>query len=560
MEDSDNEENETDKKPVQVNEKPREAPAGLQLSINVDPEKMECISISGERKKLDDTLENQNCRLQWKQGQKHVLVVYRGKSQDWQDKCIETINKYMESFNSCPIEIDGKYAEGIVARLPAIREEMKHRKVVIMAEQKCLRMTCEALETHKCKEEIKKDVQEIAEEEEKKTYKSTTIPKIPEENIALLKKINIFDKLKSKSKNLNVVIDEENGSIRLEGPPDQFKEASVALRKQMHEIASRSVSVTSNALKILSSEDGLNLVKREMKRNDLDAVFVFDTDTNEASVVGKSSAEADKAAHMIENMVLEQKIKVEKQSLPLLKSPGWKALSENVPKRFEVFIRRNEYGDTWVTGFKQDVCLAVEEFQTFLDANTVRRETFTTDKLILRYLNNYRKHDLSSVESSLKQFSVKVTAGNDEGNLIISGTKEGLEKTRTHLHRLTTSVVADVHEVKQSGVRRLFQKWNGESLVRSVEKEHSCIIQVEQKFDSDAHKKGLSSPVRSISPKALSSDEEEATVSSPQTLYKNVSGLSVKTRSNEITITTAEKKTISWKVGDITKERVGIFT
>ena len=548
-----------------VSKKTRERPTGQQLSITVDAEIMECIMSSEEKEKLVTTMEQNSCDLQWKPGQPFALVRYHGpKASEWQAGCIEITRSFFERFVSREIPLEGDYLEGVVARLAEIRESMEHRVVRITAGENCLRMVCDASNVEKYKEEIHKVLETIIKEEVKKTYKSATIPNLPEEYLALLNKLQFLEKLEEKNQDLEVNVDPESGDIYLEGPPDQFRDANMALRRQITQIASRSIATTSHTLEVLCSDSGLSSVKAELQRSGVDAVFVFDPEKSDEDgktfVVGKTSAEAEKAVDLIKNMTLEQKLEIEKESNTVLASSEWKKLREETPTKFGVRIHSNTFGDTWVTGFRHDVNKAVAEFSAFLDKHTVRRDVFTSDKLVIRYLLQHRKDELDALETSLFKFKVKISKGSDEGNLVIHGTKEGLKELRVHLHNLSTSVEGRVQDVKQPGIMRLFTSGGGDRIVRSVETDRSCVIEVERKFGTSPHG-GASNPV-STSMRTGDSDESSSDEGNvPYTGRASRGGhtnTSVQAGANNLVITTPEGKTISWTVGDITREQVSV--
>ena len=125
----------------------------------------------------------------------------------------------------------------------------------------------------------------------------------------------------------------------------------------------------------------------------------------------------------------------------------------------------------------------MKKLNTFLESNCIRDERFVCPSQIVRkYLAELRQEDLRSIENQLKDFEVKINKGKGNDDFDISGNKEGLIRTRSKLDALIKDIASETFDVKQPGRRKFFESGKGGSLVKSVEKDHSCAIQVQTNF------------------------------------------------------------------------------
>ena len=118
-----------------------------------------------------------------------------------------------------------------------------------------------------------------------------------------------------------------------------------------------------------------------------------------------------------------------------------------------------------------------------LESDNIREEQFICSSPIFRgYLSERRQEDLRSIENQLKYFKVKINKGKGNDDFDISGNKEGLIRARSKLDALIKDTASETFDVKQPGLRKFFDSGKGDCLVKSVEKDHSCAIQVQKNF------------------------------------------------------------------------------
>ena len=378
----------------------------------------------------------------------------------------------------------------------------------------------------------------------RKTYLKKIIPNVPEERLILLKKIKFAEKLQEKNKELEIKINTEGEEIYFEGPQPQFTEATMKFYKQMAEMVEKKLTLSASILEILNSDEGLQTVNCELERNNVEAVIVIEKD---ATIVGSSAAHANNAAGLVNKLTVEEKVQVDEKSKHLLKSSEWLRLCGEM-NQTAVRVRRDNWNDTYVAGFRDDVTEVIKKLNTFLENNCIREESFVcTSDIMRRYLLELRQEDLRTIENQLKDFVVSIKKGKDNDDFVISGNREGLKRVGKKLDALMDSTEFKTFEVKQPGLRKYFDSGKGDQLVKSVEKDKDCAIKVQKNLGRGGRDEELR--VESVSDASTSSgDSEDDAVDDHATTAGT----------DSCTLVIAQRHRVSWKPGNIGAEKVGL--
>ena len=360
----------------------------------------------------------------------------------------------------------------------------------------------------------------------------------------MLKKIKFAEKLQEKNKELEIKINTKGEEIYFEGPQSQFTEATMKFKKQMADMVEKKLALSVSILEILNSDEGLQTVKCELERNNVEAVFVIEKD---ATIVGSSAAHADNAARLVNKLMVEEKVQVDEKSKHLLKSSEWLRLCGEMHQT-AVRVRRDNWNDTYVAGFRDDVTEVIKKLNTFLKNNRIEEERFVCGSDIMRrYLLELRQEDLRTIENQLKDFVVSIKKGKDNDDFIISGNIEGLKRVAKKIKALMISTDFKTFEVKQPGLRKFFDGGKGDRLVKSVEKEQDCAIKVQKSFgrggqDEELHLEGVSNDSTSSGDRDDDVEDEHATTAG----------------TDPSTLVIAQRHRVSWKPGKIEAEKVGL--
>ena len=379
-----------------------------QLHIAVDPDVMEFITTSVFGDHLNNSLTAKRSEITWRPNDKMAVIEYQGEDSDsWQTECIDEVQNFLGKFAKCDVQVDKDFWDAVVAQLSSIRAILGVDPPLVKTidDSFVARIVSLSSDMKDYEEKLKSKLEEIYREETRKSYLKRKVPNVPEERLLLLTKIKFVEKLQEKNKELEIKLDIEDEEIYFEGPQRQFTEATMKFYKQMSDMVEKTLTLSDRLLEVLSSDEGLKNVSCELENNNVEAVFVIDED---AKIVGTSAAHADNAAMLVNKLILEEKVQVDAKSKYLLRSAGWRTLCHEINTATAVRIHRNNWNDTYVAGFRDDVMEVMKKLNTFLESNCIRDERFVCPSQITRkYLAELRQEDLRSIENQLKDFEVK---------------------------------------------------------------------------------------------------------------------------------------------------------
>ena len=517
-----------------------------QLHIALDPDVMEYVTSTGFQAELNNSLSGKKSEITLKPNSKMAVIVYRGEddSDSWQSECIDQVQNYLGKFAKCDVQVNKDFWEAVVAKVPSIRTCLGVDPPLIktIPDSNIARIVSLGTNVKNNEDKVKSKLEEIYREETRKTYLKKTIPNVPKERLILLKKIKFAEKLQEKNKELEIKINTEGEEIYFEGPQPQFTEATMKFYKQMADMVEKKLTLSVSILEILNSDEGLQTVKCELERNNVEAVFVIEKD---ATIVGSSAAHANNAAGLVNKLTVEEKVQVDEKSKHLLKSSEWLRLCGEM-NQTAVRVRRDNWNDTYVAGFRDDVTEVIKKLNTFLENNCIREESFVcTSDIMRRYLLELRQEDLRTIENQLKDFVVSIKKGKDNDDFIISGNREGLKRVGKKLDALMDSTELKTFEVKQPGLRKYFDSGKGDQLVKMVEKHQDCAIKVQKSLGRGGKEEELR--VESVFEASTTSGDGEDDAEDDH---------ATTTGTDSSTLVIAQRYRVSWKPGNIGEEKV----
>ena len=519
-----------------------------QLHIAVDPDVMEYVTSTGFQAELSNSLAGKKSEITWKPNNKMAVVLYHGEDDNdsWQSECIDQVQNYLSNFAKCDLQVNKDIWEAVVAKVPSIRTCLGVDPPLLktIPDSNVVRIVSLGTDVKSKEEKVRSKLEEIYREQTRKTYLKKKIPNVPEGRLILLKKIKFAEKLQEKNKELEIKINTEGEEIYFEGPQPQFTEATMEFEKIIKNMVEKKVTLSVSILEILNSDKGLQTVKCELERNKVEAVLVIEKD---ATIVGSSAAHANNAARLVNMMTVEEKVQVDEKSKHLLKSSEWLRLCEEMDPK-AVRVRRDNWNDTYVVGFRDDVAEVIKNLNTFLENNCIREERFVcTSDIMRRYLLEQRQEDLRTIENQLKDSVVSIKKGNDNDDFIISGNREGLKGVRKKIDALINSTELKTLEVKQPGLRKYFDSGKGDRLVKLVEKDQDCAIKVQKSLGRGGRDEELR--IESVFEASTTSGDGEDDARDNH---------ATTTGTDSSTLVIAQRHKVSWKPGNIGAEKVGL--
>ena len=524
----------------------------------VDPDVMEYVTETSLYDQLKAVLATKKSEINWKMNRSIAVLLYYGEdnSASGGSECIEEVQKWLGKLKKQDVEVNKHFWEAVKAQLPSIRAclEVQSPLVKIIDDSFVVRIVSLASDAEDLKERLKAKLEEIY-QNETRTYVTKT-EKVSVEHLTLLKKIRFVEKLKEKNKELEIKLDTEAEEIYFEGPQQLFLELTTKFHEQISGMVEKKLSVSKNILKVLSLDEGLEKVKCELEKNDVEAVFVINS---EARIIGTSAAHTVKAASLVSKLTLEEKVLKDGNGRQLLKTTEWYQLCEQLNASSAVLVHGNNWNDTYVSGFREDVREAIKTLTTCLDTNCIREEQMKcSSKLVRKYLSELRQDDLSSIEVQLRH-EVKIQTGKGDDDFVIWGNKEGIKRAKSMLEALTDSTEREILNVKQPGLRNFFASGNGDLLVSSVEKNHACVIHVQKKDEMPTVTEAIAKPGNEDSDDddddydgAADDDDDIGEVGDKDEENMN----NIVTSTDSSTLVTGSGHKISWKPGNIKTQQV----
>ena len=466
---------------------------GQKLYITVDPDIIEFLSSSASCDELSKSLSTKKSEITWKPNNKMAEIVYKGgdDGDSWQSECISEVQNCLDKFEKCDVQVNKDFWSAVVAQLSSIRAclGVDPPLVKLIDDSFVIKIVSLSTDVKENEEKLKSKLEEIYREETRKSYAKKVLI-VSKERLILLKKIKFVEKLQKTNKELKIKVDTEGEEIYFEGPESQFTEATTKFVKQMSDMVEKNLTLSFITLKILGSDEGLKKVQSELEHNDVEAVFVIDKDSS-ARIVSMSAAHCDKAERLVDRLTLQRKVQVDDKSKSLLKTMEWQELCLKMTSETAVRIHSNIWNETYVAGFQDDVIEVMKKLNTFLESNSIREEQFTcSSQIVRRYLAEFRQKDLRSIEIQLKDYEVKIRQGNGDDDFDISGNRRSLTDVRRQLDALVEDTESKTFDVKQPGLRSYFDNGQGDRLVKLVEKDQNCAIQVERIFGQSLDENG----------------------------------------------------------------------
>ena len=538
----------------------RSRPKAKRLYMVVDPDVMEYVTETSLYDQLKAVLATKKSEINWKMNRSIAVLLYYGEdnSASGGSECIEEVQKWLGKLKKQDVEVNKDFWEAVKAQLPSIRAclEVQSPLVKIIEDSFVVRIVSLASDAEDLKERLKAKLEEIYQNETRKTYVTKT-EKVSLKHLTLLKKIRFVEKLNEKNKELEIKLDTEAEEIYFEGPQQLFLEVTKKFHEQISGMVEKKLSVSKNILKVLSLDEGLEKVKCELEKNNVEAVFVINS---EARIIGTSAAHAVKAASLVSKLTLEEKVLKDGNGRQLLKTTEWYQLCEQLNASSAVLVHGNNWNDD-VSGFREDVREAIKTLTTCLDTNCIREEQMKcSSKLVRKYLSELRQDDLSSIEVQLRH-EVKIQTGKGDDDFVIWGNKEGIKRAKSMLEALTDSTECEILNVKQPGLRNFFASGNGDLLVSSVEKNHACVIHVQKKDEMPTVTETIAKPGNEDSDDDDDDDDYDGAADADDDIgevgdkdEENMNNIVTSTDSS--TLVTGSGHKISWKPGNIKTQQV----
>ena len=459
-------------------------------------------------------------QLNWTPGSKSVGLECRGQEIE---SCHKVLSSFLDEFRTNEVTVEEAFWDTVLTEMPRILSSFKENPplIKVLQDEKKLRIVSS-------KSDIEQHISCLRREMEKvKTEagfheKTISTAKCPKGYIHFLKEINFVENHLRRQCNCNdvhVIFDEEDHEIQIKGPVSQVDIAVREFEEQELATKEASLKLPQQILECLFTDEGRQAMKRKLDEHNLKAIVVFDDPSSAKDLHAKVIAFASvyEAIDCIRDVATEKEVRFDESNIRLKRTPEWLTLCDEVRAEFAVLIRESDSGtpNILITGLTENAKNAAERLQTYLDINSIENGEYVCPSSDIRdYITQYRKEELCEIQTKLNEFDVQFVGNDEDQTFYISGRRKGLEQAKSYLDDLIKNIVVFTGKARHPGFRRYFEEnGKGDRWVKTIQNAHKCLIRVEDD------------------------------------LYR---------RKESDYFVTAEGHVISWKIGDIAKEQVGI--
>ena len=525
-------------------------PEAQQLHMAVDPDVMEYVTTSSLHEQFKVALAAKTIEIHWKLNSKTAVLLYRGedKSDSWQSECIEEVQAWLGKLKKQDFEVNKGFWDVVKARLPGIRAclGVEPPLVKIMDDSFVVRTVSLKPDAKELKVYLKAKLEEIYRKETRKTHLEKK-EKVVLKHLTLLKSIRFVEQLKEKHSELEIKLDTKAEEIYFKGPQPLFLEATTKFQEAISGMVEKKLNLSKSILEALSSDEGLKKVNGELERNKIEAVFLID---NGHRILGTSAAHTNKAFTLIRELTSKEKVRLKGNIWRLFKTIAWDQLCKKLENHRAIRVLWNSQEETLVVaGFRKDVRAVLETLTSF------REEQYKCPSTLVRkYLTELRQDDLRSIEVQLqRRCYVKIATGESGEDFVLHGHKDGIQIAKVKLELLAHRAESQSFNIKQPGLKKYLASGNWNRLVASVEKNHACVIHVQEQND-------MRTPVKDANAKFdVSNNEDDA---DDEECDDDVSRKKKEDMENPVSssdcsfLVTQSGHTISWRRGSIQTEKV----
>ena len=282
----------------------------------------------------------------------------------------------------------------------------------------------------------------------------------------------------------------ETGKVHIRAPPDTILKVSAVLWETIAKVTEISLEMSQNAVEMLRSTACRAFINDQFTANNLQAALAFDSSRKDSVIVmGMKTEAAEKASNLVKRLVVEECVDLDEDHVHLENTAKWSQLRYDLTEKRILslsFDRRNK--KIWLVGKKDDVPFALAAVTRFLKENTIVSNVVRLPTGCRRFLAKYRELELRQIEVHLKEHSTRIkrVADEDDEDLIISGTTDGVEKGTKLVQDLASKVRSKKLFLDKPGLRKVLGQSEGKKLLSLLENENKCVIEhyISEKYES----------------------------------------------------------------------------
>ena len=422
----------------------------------------------------------------WEEGASSIMVRPSDKiSADRKkfDEACEVIASFLQEFQTATSHVLPEAWKAVVDTFMKNASAMEEKvKVHCVAQHHVISLTGKKQDV----ERLMNDLRELKSTIERKIKLEASIEtkSIDIDNtvkLQFLRDLDFGKELEAEYEETQVNIHLETGKVQIRAPPNTIHKVSAVVWETIAKVTDRSLEMSQNAVEMLRSTACRAFINDQFTANNLQAGLAFDSARKDSVIVmGMKTEAAEKASKLVKRLVVEECLDLDEDQVQLEKSEKWSQLRYDLTEKrilslsFDGLNRK-----IWLVGSKEDVPLAVTAVTRFLKENTIVSNAVRLPTGCRRFLAKYREQELRQIEEDLKEYSTRIkrVADEDDEDLIISGTTDGVEKGTKLVQDLASKVRSEKLFLNKPGMRKVLGQSKGKKLLSLLENENKCVIE-----------------------------------------------------------------------------------
>lgn len=383
----------------------------------------------------------------------------------------------------------------------------------------------------------------LKEEEETMKVEFKTVA-VKKDHIDYIQCTNFFEKIQEEYRGLsNVSFTYSKSEIIFTGSKTDVSNAKQHYEKFVETIIVVELFLSNESMSFLCQKAGLEFFESCLSQETIKVVLLIESEST-MKVVTQSMDEYYAVKQCLENNIRKVEVLLPQDNQHLLVSKEWfelcKAIDcEDLIKRH--FDEKSEKGSISLHGAAFLVEKYANMIRDFIDKLKIECEFVDIELEITQFMKERLTKDFELIIVSLKDQHVKIKISS--GKLEFSGTKQGIKQAKTLVMRLKDQIKTKTKLFSSVGVIELFLNEHGQRNLKGIEVDANVKIKV-----TDSHQ----DIIEQFDTDSIRSKREK---------YKKDAAASKKTLEpfDECDFTTKEGLKVSWKYGDLAKEKVIII-
>ncbi|XP_019634378.1 PREDICTED: poly [ADP-ribose] polymerase 14-like [Branchiostoma belcheri] len=271
---------------------------------------------------------------------------------------------------------------------------------------------------------------------------------------------------------VDVKIDMEHKEVKLTGDDRAVMTAKLHVYETTQNPAEGRVIVSSGVAAFLKTEKGRMHFEGCLQGNHLKVAFVVEEE--KVNLFALKSEDVEKAKGVMTQCVLESTIPFDADSADVLRSKEATSLFKNLQGKHLICIHLGKK-NVWIVGPPHDVATVKDNIGTYISTNTIITVSVDTSEGCVKFLQEYKKDDISKVERQHTEQAVKITS-RTTGGFSIRGTKDGTREAKKKLEKLVADVKKVSKKITKPGMHKFLTGETGRALLDVAGRENHCLI------------------------------------------------------------------------------------